>query len=162
MFLGVVFQYQREDEWCWAAVASMVAKFLPSSSSWDQCAVANACLPVDVDCCPQPPPDGCNRSWYLDEALKAVQHLEYARIGPIGLSDLIDQIKSGLPVGVTIQFDGGGSHHVLISGYDDSIIGSETLRVNDPEVGLQPGVLYNTLVSGYRGGSWQTTYFTKK
>jgi len=159
--LNVVQQYQRETEWCWAAVASMVAKFLPSTRDWNQCDIVNATLASGLDCCPSPPPDGCNFSWHLDDALTTVGHPNGVSDGPMGLADLIQQIDQGFPVGVQIAFPGGGWHVILVSGYDDTSPGFETIAVNDPEKGFAPSVPYTQLVNGYRNGFWNASYLTK-
>src|SRR5262249_28827267 len=62
-------QQQLQSNWCWAAVASSVAKHYDQTSGWPQCEIANQELGQTCCCTNGGSPD-CDKPWCLDLALK--------------------------------------------------------------------------------------------
>lgn len=148
-------QPQLMSNWCWSAVGTSVALFYSASSGFTQCSLASAEL--GGACCTDPNP--CNQDWFLDSALLRVGHLQLFVAGAQLLTTVQQAIDQDQPLGVRIQWAGGGGHFVVISGYDEV---AGVVTVEDP---LNAGPLvvdYATFVSSYLGaGFWSHSYFTQ-
>jgi hypothetical protein len=153
--LAFAMQPQLMSNWCWSAVGTSVAMFYNPASGVTQCTLAGAEL--GGDCCNDPAP--CNQDWFLDRALLRVGHLQLFAGGAQLLGTVQQVIDQDQPLGVRIQWAGGGGHFVVISGYDEA---ASVVTVEDP-LNLGPVIVdYATFVSSYQGvGSWSHSYFTQ-
>jgi hypothetical protein len=67
------------------------------------------------------------------------------------------EVDGDLPLGVRIQWAGGGGHFVAIGGYDEA---NSIVTVLDPLESEPVPVDYDALTSSYDGiGSWSHSYF---
>ena len=127
---------QYETAWCWAAAAEMVLKYYHRRGV-RQCRLANDRFNRN-DCCPRSTmPDACNdgvsdldigsvyTEWQIDETM---------HVGPVGFTDLKDEIDGERPVevGYKLYGDGDYGHAVIVIGYDEDEYG-EFVTVNDPD-----------------------------
>jgi hypothetical protein len=82
--------------------------------------------------------------------------------GAIGLGMIAKEIASGRPVGVRIQWAGGGGHFVVVAGYQQDPSGN-TIAVFDPWPGFGDTLAqdFGAFLSQYQGSGWWThTYYT--
>ena len=151
---------QRQDMWCWAAVAVSVDHYFAPMSTSTQCQVARLVLELD-ECCTDPDP--CNTPASLQVSLIKVEKWKETRPRPLRFTEIQREIDALRPVCVFIRWNGGGGHFVVINGYWLSAEGDEWVEVSDP---LFPNsiVLYDVLVSAYQsaqdplgGGQWSAS-----
>jgi hypothetical protein len=146
-----------QTEWCWAAVSASVARFYSPASPWTQCAIVNQELGQSV-CCSEGSSSACNQPHVLVAALGLVQHHRRDFAGPLAFADIVAEIEAGRPVGVCIDWKGGGGHFVTVAGYDRN---GEMIQVKDPLFGNSQ-VPLATFPAGYQGGgTWSWTYLTR-
>lgn len=156
--LAFTMQAQQQTQWCWSAVATSVSHFYDASSTWTQCAPANAEL-GETTCCQDGSSAACNRSWYLDLALDEVGHLDAWSSGAASFAGVRAEIDGGEPLGVRIGWSGGGGHFLVIEGYLDDA--TDQVAVDDPWYGASD-LAYSTLTTSYQGsGSWTHSYRTQ-
>jgi hypothetical protein len=129
--LGLQMQSQLQTEWCWAAVSTSVALFYEPAATWTQCTVVNEGL-GQTTCCQDGGSSACNQPNYLEKALAIVGHLDRDFGGALGLDAIAAQIDVGRPIGLCIDWKGGGGHFVVVDGYDRA---TQTLDVKDPMFG---------------------------
>jgi len=136
---------QREDMWCWVAVAASVDHYFDPTSTWSQCRIAGAVL-GKTTCCSDP--DSCNQAGSLEDALRVVDNLKSVEDGPLAFDDVVKQLRLGRPVCVRIGWNEDGGHFVAIRGCDPD---ARLVDVEDP---LFPDwtIPYDELVSDYQGG----------
>jgi hypothetical protein len=153
------FQQQEHTEWCWAAVATMIAHFYDAATALKQCDVAISTL-ENRTCCAQSLPAKCNVPAELEPALRAVNRFVPPSVGPLGQDGLMDKTDAETPVCARIGYSGGGGHFVAIKGYDNRRNGNLFLLISDPEKGERI-VLFTEFRDHYRGkGTWTDSYFT--
>jgi hypothetical protein len=113
-----------------------------------------------VDCCAAPGSRECNRSWFLEKALKDVGNLQAASGGAIPITSVKAEIDAKRPVACRIGWTDGSGHFVCIDGYD--VTGPDPMiTVRDPIYGTSH-IPLATFATAYQGsGSWTTTYTTK-
>jgi hypothetical protein len=170
--LGIVWQQQQQNNWCWAAVTSMVSEFYHPSSRWNQCAVATATINQwrqsnglnSVDCCdPKVAPTGyCNVTWGLLPPLQISGNFASMSNGTIDFAAVESQtLFGGRPVCVQIAWSGGGGHFIVVDGASVDGALADWLHVEDPAYG--PGdYLYSDVATKYQGsGTWVNTFLTK-
>jgi Papain-like cysteine protease AvrRpt2 len=160
-------QTQTEDNWCWAATAVSTSRHYSSASSWTQCKLANTILsrPSGVDCCAFGSDPECDVEWYLDRALTATANLLDVRAGAIAFSDLTKLLDGDRPLGVRIEWGGGGGHFVVFHEWEKTTSGTEFVVVADPYYGGRT-VPYNDCVYRYPAtgaltGTWTHSYWTQ-
>lgn len=153
--------YQEKTNWCWAAGTAYVSDCL--STYQTQCHVASTCITLCKSECTD---HECNTPYYLEVSLRKFNHFHETTTGKIKLSEVRHEIEKNRPVGVRIQWQGGGGHIILIIG-----IGSSSQRPNvprfaifdpNPEVGLH--ILRASVLMQDRymmTGSWSETFFTQ-
>ncbi|HEV1287207.1 MAG TPA: papain-like cysteine protease family protein [Bryobacteraceae bacterium] len=158
--LSLEVQPQQGDLLCWAAVASSISSFFNAQSPWTQCAIATQVL-KSPGCCQSLTP--CNQDSFLESALQATGNLA----APPNFRLVFQQIKAAIdqkrPIGIRIAFSISVGHFVVLSGYDDTIAGQESVTLSDP-AGADNTVLYTDLLQpgGYPGGGmWTHSYFTR-
>jgi hypothetical protein len=154
--LPLTVEHSGQTEWCWAAVSASVALFYTPASTWTQCAIVNKEL-GQTACCTEGAASTCNQPHVLEAALSLVQHLLRDFAGPLAFADIVQEIDAGRPVGVCIDWTGGGGHFVTVAGYDRN---GEMIQVKDPLFGNSQ-VPLATFPAGYQGGgTWSWTYLT--
>jgi hypothetical protein len=142
------------DLWCWAAVSASVDDYFDPPSDWTQCDVAGELL--GTNCCPKVA--FCDQTAFLEDALEIVGHLRAFGPGILSFDDIRGEIQSGMPVAARIQWDGGGGHFVVISGYRVSNTGEQLVMISDS---MYPSDrwLYDEFVFAYQSeGQWSHTY----
>jgi hypothetical protein len=158
-------QLQCETNWCWAAVAASVINYYDPQTAWTQCTIANGQLERQ-DCCGDGADGPCNVYGYLASSLYRVGCLALWAVGKAAtLEQVCSEIDGERPVGVRIEWLGGGAHFVAITGYLEpgGDIGS-LVTVQDPKVGTRI-VAFANLLSDYsdhpkQTGVWTDTYYT--
>jgi hypothetical protein len=154
--LPFTMNFQRLDNWCWAAVAESISLFYDASSTWTQCSFANVEFNRD-DCCPDNP--ACDAQWHLERALSSSGNLAQPLTGVISFQQVCGQISINRPLACRIQWQNGSGHFVVIYAAD----------INDPEQWLEiadsmyehSSYPYNQFRNSYRGsGRWTHSYFT--
>lgn len=148
-------QTQEEELWCWAAVSASVDHYFSPQSTSTQCQVAQEVLNIE-GCCGNP--QACNAPAILQDALRAVGRLRGTLPRPLDFQEIQQQIDSSQPVCVRIQWDGGGGHFVVLSGYRQLASGDQLVEVSDPFF-ADSIVDYNEFVNAYQGnGQWTGTF----
>ena len=146
-----------QTEWCWAAVSASVSHYYSAASTWTQCAIVNDELQQKA-CCTEGSSGACNQPYVLDKALGLVQHLLRDFAGPLTFAQIVAEIDAGHPVGLCIDWKGGGGHFVTIAGYDRN---GELVQVKDPLFGSSQVPLATFPVGYQGGGTWSWTYLTR-
>lgn len=154
--LNLSMQPQKESEWCWAAVSASVAAFFSDTSPWTQCGIVCEMLAQSA-CCTDGSSSACNQPYYLDRALRLVKHYKSDFEGRPADSWLDSEISERNPVGVSINWTGGGGHFVAVDGFDTT---KGTIDVRDPLFG-NAWLAASSFPSTYQGGgTWAWTYET--
>jgi hypothetical protein len=150
---------QEATNWCWAAVATSVARYYLPSSSLRQCDVVDHQLGLKDCCTSSPPPEHCNEPEYTENALEYVGHFDSKR-GIVAYNDVVAALEKLTPPCIRIGWPDEGGHSIGVSGCQPD---SELLFVSDPSSGGSI-VTYQALTTGhYRGsGKWTDTYLTKE
>jgi Papain-like cysteine protease AvrRpt2 len=147
---------QTQSQWCWAAVATSVARYYTPSTHWTQCQVASAELST-ASCCSSG--GACDTPWYLERALARVGHSDGVRPAPSTFTQLVAEIDSGEPLGVRIGWRGGGGHFIVVEGYS---VSDEMVQIEDPLEGPTQ-MTYRALHDDYGGsGAWTHSYPTRR
>lgn len=161
--VGFSMQPQCHTNWCWAAVAASVARFFDAASPWTQCKVADKDL-GRTDCCnfqchAPNVPSAINRQNSLGSPLNRVRCLARTSASIASRAALTTELAAGRPVGARTEWEGGGSHFVMITGYSGA---TGTLRIEDSFAGPSD-VDYETFCTSYTisSGQWTDSYFTK-
>jgi hypothetical protein len=156
--LGLQMQRQQETNWCWAATATSIAVYYDPSTTWTQCAVANAQL-NRTDCCGGAGATYCNVYGYLDAALQTVGHFDHIAAGAASVTSVDGEIDAGRPLGIRVEWRGGGAHFLAAVGYLEDAV--TYVAVDDPIYG-KSDVTYDALNGAYQGlGIWTHSYYTK-
>lgn len=155
--LALTIQKQKQDNWCWAAVAASTDAFYRGAAAQTQCQIASGELGGNPNCCTKP--DDCDRTSFLERALDKVGHLR-GWSGPESYDKASEEIEAECPLGVRIQWNqGGGGHFVLVTGYDEN---RQVVTVKDPSNASTSIVAFQELQTSYLGlGFWTHSYFTK-
>lgn len=154
-------QHQEQTQWCWSAVATSVAHYYNSASTWTQCTLVNAEL-GRTDCCTSPSSGNCNKPWYLQNVLTRVGHLASVSGGATSFADVCTEIDNGRPLGVRIGWSGGGGHFNILACYTrNPLFVLQSVQVEDPWYGTSVWD-YDTFRTAYQGtGSWTDSFRTK-
>jgi hypothetical protein len=163
--LPFAMQYQEQGNWCWAAVATSVARFFNSRTTRTQCNIADAEL-KRTDCCGAGAGGACNVYGYLASALNRVGHLKAWRpSGAATPAELKTEIDNGRPLCLRVAWASGGAHFLAVVGYlpgSAQLTGSDLVAVEDSRWGSS-NVPYDVLRESYRlDGRWTDSYFTRK
>lgn len=152
------------SSWCWAAVTSSVSQFFADGASdWSQCQLANACL-GQTACCTDGASAACDQPWFLSKALTQAGNLACHHAGAQPIESLREQIGEANPLTVLINWNGGGSHFVAVTGVGPDEPGGpgKTLIAVEDSLNGFSYVTYESFVTSYRGfGVWVHSYFTK-
>jgi hypothetical protein len=160
-------EHQQETNWCWAAVAVSIHKFL-NSGNLTQGAIATDVLhdenqiPTGVDCSTNP--GYCNYPAALDDALRISGDLRpggFLKDQYLDFDSIKKFVNKGLPLAARIVWASGGAHFIVLDGYREFQSGLKQVHVQDPhyDASFQD---YDALVQDYPpGGCWQDTYLVK-
>jgi Papain-like cysteine protease AvrRpt2 len=154
--LDFTVERQAQSDWCWAAVSASVARFYEAASTWSQCTIVNLELGQQV-CCSEGSSTTCNQPHVLESALALVKHLGREFEGPLAFADIATEIDAGRPIGLCIDWTGGGGHFVTVAGYDPN---GEMIEIEDPLFGASEIPLRSFPASYQGGGTWSWTYLT--
>jgi Papain-like cysteine protease AvrRpt2 len=150
---------QEYTEWCWAAIATAIAKFYDASSTITQTFVACKVFP-NGDCCNNGGSTPCNQPAHLEAALEAAKHPASRLPRSLQPSELTDLINNNKPVCVRVGSKLGG-HFLAVKGFDDTAPSNLYLLVCDPEAG-ECITTFDALLTSYPGyGKWTDTYLTR-
>lgn len=156
------------DEWCWAACAEMVLRFLGSPIT--MCQVAGLILVRD-DCCPSS--EACDVGLDVEEVDKAFDRAGLAanRFEALTFEEVRAQIEGAPALGTAgmplprrpivagIAWESSGGHLIVISGW--RVVGSKRfVKVNDP-IYTSGDILFEDLESHYgpnNNGRWVHTW----
>jgi hypothetical protein len=141
--LSLEVQPQQGDLLCWAAVAASVSTFFNPQSVWTQCAVASRVLNVP-GCCQSVAP--CNQDSFLESAFQVTANLAAPPSFRLTFPQIKGEIDQQRPIGIRIAFGISVGHFVVLSGYDDTDAGQETVMLSDP-AGVDNTVFYTDLCS---------------
>jgi hypothetical protein len=136
-------EHQAETDWCWNAVAVSVEHYFDPHSTMTQQQFAVRAL--------NKPLAQANQPWYLSKALADLNKLNGNPQGYMKFADIQKQLDLNLPVCVHIDWNEGGSHFVVISGYALSPGGNAQVYVSDPILQDSNVVLwdYQAFVAAY-------------
>ncbi len=164
-------QPQQETNWCWAAAAVSINRFLDPQGDhrWTQAELATKLLKHQgvnsPDCVDRSDSRVCNRPEALDVALAITRNLRHegALFNQHLTFDCIQNwVKAQFPVGARIVWWGGGAHFVALDGYKVTTSGHRMVHVQNPNDNptSSPGFLdYDILVEDYEeAGYWNDTY----
>lgn len=155
-------QYQRQSQWCWAAVACSISKYYFRRSRWTQCHIVCNEL-SDTRCCDKTLVPSCNRPWSLRLALERTGNYFNQIYSPISFSAVKRQIDLNNVIGVRIAWTNGTGHFVTLSGYWE-LLGVNYYYIEDPRKGSPRNRLISedALRRNYlTNGVWTDTYLTK-
>jgi hypothetical protein len=164
-------QMQQQSNWCWAAVTTSLLNFFDPDNTLTQCQVVKECFSqtdfeTETDCCRRPKSNDCNRVFKLVDALDSMGLLSNRCNYPLSLDEIREQIQSGAPVALRIEWKKGGGHFVLITAIgppDPKSEGQTWLRVSDPKDQAASYITYNALKTRYKGnGKWTHTYLFER
>jgi hypothetical protein len=154
-------EHQQMTDWCWNAVAVSVDHYFNPHSTLTQDEFAVKALNV--------PLAQTNQPFFLSKALEQVEKLEGTTRGSLPFADVQAQLDANLPVCVQIDWEGGGAHFVVITGYQVSPGRAAQVFVSDPLLRDSNVMLwdYEAFVQAYSPayahaeGAWAATYMVK-
>lgn len=154
VLLEVPYIRQEQVQWCWAACALMVARFLGRAGS-SQCELADF-LHGQTACCTHSSSSECNRpSPYLGIG-KVFTHLQVHSIShtwAVNLQVVLRELRENRPVEIGLLWSGGGGHVALIYG----VTANGLFAVHDPWFGT--GLFRSeALYSAYQRGRWAYSF----
>ena len=159
-YLSLMEEHQLLNTWCWLATAVSVARFYAPAAEVSQCELAGRAF--GASCCEDPVPAECDQGGLTDMALQMVGHLRSVDGNPQSMSAVMDEIDANHPIAIAINWDDGGSHSVVIAGYDASDRYRPTIDIEDPWYGPTKLQDFNSFPDSYQSGaSWAQTFFTE-
>jgi hypothetical protein len=161
-------EHQKQDQWCWAAVALGICHFYDDETWQQQCDLVNdtfAPIRGSTDCCQNGSTLPCNMSWTLSVVLNTAGHLAMPVRGVVAFADLMQEIEVGQrPVAARITFaDLVTAHFVVLTGCAQTQDGKQWVKVADPSLatGNITTIEYTALLNDYRPqATWDESYFT--
>jgi hypothetical protein len=157
-------EMQFQSDWCWAAVSKNVSFFFDSASPWTQCKIVNKCFAATIgktDCCQDGLSILCDRPGSLSQALTTVNNLESFISGSPMIDDIRTQISAGKPVGIMINWSGGGAHFITVTGVgpDQPAAADQTMVAVEDTLNGPSYITYATLIGSYRGAGTVSHYY---
>jgi hypothetical protein len=146
--------------WCWAAIASGLAKFYHNKTVRQH---EVAAMVLGFDCGDYITDDAlkerCNVNFKLDAALKAVQCYSHWSIGKPMFERVQFEISCGRPVCCRINWYTGDAHYAVINGFDSQ---TREIYIQDTLTGDRK-MEFDRFPEKYTrsGGAWTETYWTK-
>jgi hypothetical protein len=161
-------EQQKQDQWCWAAVALSICRFYGGQTWQNQSDLVNdifAAIRGGTDCSQNGDTFPCNMTWSLKDVLSTAHHLALPIRGIVSFNDLMQEIEIGLrPVAVRIMFsDLNTAHYIVLVGCAQTLEGKQLVKVVDPSMatGNSTSIEYSTILNNYRpGATWNESYFT--
>lgn len=155
VILDLVLERQRQANWCWAAIASSLARYY-GGEAVEQDEIASRVIGVE---CRDPAFDERSNVYAtLRDALLAVGcYSDWSPARP-SFERIRSEIDAGRPLCICIEWRTTGLHYVVVTGYHER--GAE-LRVDDPLYG--PSIQrYGDFPRRYRasGAVWRNTIWT--
>jgi hypothetical protein len=153
-------QKQDQSEWCWAAVALSIEKYFNSKATLTQREIAQKVLETKSSAT-----DYSNDvvAWNvpakLSDALRVIGRLRGNPAGRVRFEEISQEIDARRPVCARIEWQGEGSHFVVITGYEVLRSGARHVAVADPQY---PGSMmdFEEFQDSYHGdGKWVETFF---
>jgi hypothetical protein len=150
-------EHQQQTNWCWAAVTVSVDHYFKPGSPRTQQNLAEKELPLGAN----------NVPWVLDKPLRHIGALRGQSLQrPLTFAELQRELLAKRPVCARIEWEGGGAHFVVISGFATSPDGVRLVYVSDPLLEESEVVVcgFDDLAGGdfsdgYGGdGRWVETY----
>jgi hypothetical protein len=151
-------EHQKQDRWCWAAVAVSVGRYYKRSTK-AQCELVSEQL-NNVTCCGGGAGGACNQSNSLRPSLTSVGVDHLLAPGAAGVADIQYEINNRQVICLRYQWSGGLGHFAVIEGCAQ--IPAAWVAVEDPWFGWSELTLTNLANGNYLGpgGAWTDTYFT--
>lgn len=168
---GLRMETQAHTYWCWAAVASSIARKYDPQSSWSQCRVATSFYASKGKvrpCCTEG--GRCDEPQILSEVFAITGNLAQ-RLGKVAFETVVSEIDADRPVAVRIgwppRLENG--HFIVLTGYRVTEAGEEFVRLRDPVDGPDDvkEISFTALVSDFDqrfasdNGRWTHTYRTR-
>jgi len=164
ILLAINQTFQEQSQWCWSACTVMVLGLYYPTNPVSQCELAgwlsgNSCcaVPGSSLCnipCPAEPSSQSDTAYVGGVFIRHFVQCQTYR-GPINGDALVNELRSGRPVGLGLRLWNSASHMILVRGYSSD---TGYFQVNDPWYG--PGSsTFENLVNGYGGGgAWIYTF----
>jgi hypothetical protein len=154
-----ILEVQGQTEWCWAAVASAVHRYV-DGQYLRQCEIVDRVRP-GFSCCTNPTSTNCNQQAKLADVLERLGNRDGGiQPGTIDPMTLRAQLRANKPVCCGLVKAGLG-HFVVVTNCF-SAQGATIVTLKDPTFGdSAKTVSYADLRFGYRETSWRETYLTK-
>jgi hypothetical protein len=160
--LSVTPQRQLFDNWCWAAIASVLGRYYGTSAA-SQSEIASHLLRLDCAGI-----DGnidgddelrvrADAEMRLDAALALVGCYSHWSAGKPLFDRVRFEINLGRPFAARIEWQSGGAHYVLVRGYRDE---GKRIIVADPLHGEAEYPLFDFPSRYQLGGAWTETFWT--
>jgi hypothetical protein len=154
--LPVPYVKQTQNQWCWAACAEMVARYL-GNTTVTQCELANF-LHGQTKCCTFPGSTDCNRPTPYEGVGQVYRHLGINCIShrwPVNAQVVLRELTARRPIEVGYLWVGGGGHVAVIYG-----VGPDgRLAVHDPWPDFGSGfATYQFVLTAYGMGRWAFSY----
>lgn len=152
---------QGADNWCWAAVAVALQKYLELDTGYTQCALAQRVHHTVMDCCARPVHPDCNRVAYMSDVLAALQvkRLSSPRqpTSPIDGSEIRNDIGRNKPIICLMQRRDNGLRHFMVIVGVDRADGEDWVGFDDPGTGLRYWRPLRVFKDGFKGWFWKQT-----
>jgi hypothetical protein len=157
--LDLIVQRQELTHWCWAAISASLGRYY-GTRSWQQYEVASVLLGVDCSRFQEDPTvvERCDTEVLLSEALQLMGCYSHWSPGRPTIERIQTEIDADRAVCVHIDWYRGGSHYVVVNGYDSD---SGELYISDPLHG--PSIqIFDVFPHRYRvsQGVWRGTFWT--
>ena len=168
--VNMEFQKQQQDNWCWAAVTSMIYhENSPDGRYVWQCKMASRFIadkPGEY-CCDAgvASTSTCNRGYRTKEALDHYGLLDgysEGRVTDATMERIRREIGLNYPVALSTGWATGGGHAIVLYGFGfGGIAGGQAVYIYDPTTGRQ--VSWDDDINRYgSNGTLRGTFFTKK
>lgn len=155
--LNIIPQSQKDELWCWAAIASMLSHAY--NHPLGQCQIASFYLYNNtINCCSNP--GRCRSMAELNLVLKKLEYQinEGYIIGRISFEYLKNEINSNKPVAIRVVNDEDYGHYVLLIGYVETGADQKITYI-DSRYGSVRTVNYGSIArSVMETGRWSHTY----
>ena len=167
---------QKQSQWCWAAVSQTVrdnnqnffrlqckmasAMHTPSYSS-TYCCGSNNYYENNTYSSSSTIGSRCNKPNSTQRALEWNNVYQKTISGPGSSTEIAKQLSFNDPVVVSVGWDSGGGHAMVIYGANTRGIAGATYNLWNPGRGRGSETIHHSSLRRYRNsGTWRTTYFT--
>lgn len=158
-------ELQEQSNWCWAAVAYSIAKYMahsspPKFSSQKQlaCSVLHDDTNDIADCLANPAANNKLRPTIpLGSTGLQVEASSMGDDYPITAQDLKRDLENKRPVAFTIDWKGGGGHAIAVVGGRETTSGEVLFSVADPKLVALEDYTFDILTRNYRSSDGKDT-----